>query len=63
MRNEKNFLLLLIATIRNVALTAPYKHNGVYETLNEVMSFYNEGGVPSRGTVLPIRHWPLTHST
>ena len=31
-------------TLRNVALTAPYMHNGVYETLEEVVDFYNRGG-------------------
>ena len=31
-------------TLRNVALTAPYMHNGVYKTLEEVMEFYNNGG-------------------
>ena len=31
-------------TIRNIAKTAPYMHNGVYSTLEEVMDFYNKGG-------------------
>ena len=31
-------------TVRNIAKTAPYMHNGVYKTLNEVMDFYNKGG-------------------
>ncbi len=31
-------------TIRNIAKTAPYMHNGVYVTLEEVMDFYNKGG-------------------
>ncbi|MBP4138251.1 cytochrome-c peroxidase [Flavobacterium geliluteum] len=31
-------------TIRNSVLTAPYMHNGVYKTLEEVIDFYNEGG-------------------
>lgn len=31
-------------TIRNIAKTAPYMHNGVYNTLEEVMDFYNKGG-------------------
>jgi cytochrome c peroxidase len=31
-------------TIRNIALTAPYMHNGVYKTLEEVVEFYNKGG-------------------
>jgi cytochrome c peroxidase len=31
-------------TLRNINLTAPYMHNGVFDTLEEVMDFYNEGG-------------------
>lgn len=31
-------------TLRNIALTAPYMHNGVYKTLEEVVEFYNNGG-------------------
>ncbi len=28
-------------TVRNAALTAPYMHNGVYKTLEQVVEFYN----------------------
>ncbi len=31
-------------TLRNIAKTAPYMHNGGYKTLKEVMEFYNKGG-------------------
>ena len=31
-------------TLRNVTRTAPYMHNGVFNTLEEVMDFYNKGG-------------------
>jgi len=31
-------------TVRNIALTAPYMHNGVFKTLEEVVDFYNKGG-------------------
>lgn len=31
-------------TIRNIELTAPYMHNGVFKNLDEVMDFYNKGG-------------------
>ncbi|MCL5127930.1 cytochrome c peroxidase [Algibacter sp. L4_22] len=31
-------------SIRNVALTEPYMHNGVYNTLEQVVEFYNLGG-------------------
>ncbi len=32
------------STIRNANKTAPYMHNGVYTTLEEVIDFYNRGG-------------------
>ncbi|WP_440881115.1 cytochrome-c peroxidase [Tenacibaculum sp. C7A-26P2] len=31
-------------TIRNIAKTAPYMHNGTYKNLKEVVDFYNKGG-------------------
>ena len=31
-------------TLRNISKTAPYMHNGGYQTLKEVMNFYNKGG-------------------
>ncbi|WP_066440621.1 cytochrome-c peroxidase [Chryseobacterium sp. CCH4-E10] len=31
-------------TVRNIALTKPYFHNGAFGTLEEVLEFYNEGG-------------------
>lgn len=31
-------------SLRNVALTAPYMHNGVYRTLEQVVDFYDRGG-------------------
>ena len=34
-------------SLRNVALTAPYMHNGAFGTLREVVEFYNRGGIPN----------------
>jgi cytochrome c peroxidase len=34
-------------TLRNVALTAPYFHDGSARTLAEVIEFYDRGGVPN----------------
>lgn len=34
-------------TLRNIALTAPYMHDGAFKTLKEVITFYNKGGVPN----------------
>jgi cytochrome c peroxidase len=30
-----------VQSLRNIANTAPYMHNGVFESLEEVVSFYN----------------------
>lgn len=35
-------------SLRNVALTAPYMHNGVFKTLREVVEFYNTRDVSDR---------------
>jgi cytochrome c peroxidase len=34
-------------TLRNVAVTAPYMHDGSLATLRDVIEFYNEGGRPN----------------
>ncbi|VAW31437.1 Cytochrome c551 peroxidase [hydrothermal vent metagenome] len=33
-----------VPSLRNIALTAPYMHNGSLETLEEVVNFYADGG-------------------
>ncbi len=45
-----------VPTLRNVALTAPYFHNGIYNTLEEVVHFYNKRDVES----FPPAEIPLT---
>jgi len=45
-------------TVRNAALTAPYMHNGVYNTLDEVLDFYNRGGGAGIGISLPNQTLP-----
>jgi cytochrome c peroxidase len=45
-------------TVRNVARTAPYMHNGVYRTLEEVVDFYNEGGGAGLGLDVPNQTLP-----
>ncbi|MFT4535467.1 MAG: cytochrome c peroxidase [Saprospiraceae bacterium] len=36
-------------TVRNIALTAPYMHNGLFETLEDVIDFYNDAGGAGMG--------------
>ncbi|MCO6488347.1 MAG: hypothetical protein J5I98_08020 [Phaeodactylibacter sp.] len=45
-------------TVRNVALTAPYMHNGSFNTLEEVMEFYNRGGGAGMGLDIPHQTLP-----
>ena len=33
-------------TLRNLALTAPYMHDGGFRTLDDVIAFYDQGGFP-----------------
>ena len=42
-----------VPTLRNVALTAPYMHNGRFQTLEEVLSFYAAGAGKGAGLDLP----------
>ncbi len=37
------------ASLRNLAYTAPYMHNGAFASLNEVVNFYNRVGRGGRG--------------
>ncbi len=45
-------------TVRNAAYTAPYMHNGVYRTLEQVMEFYNVGGGEGLGYDVPLQTLP-----
>ncbi len=49
-------------TLRNVALTAPYMHNGSLASLRDVVDFYNQGGVPNELLDPRIRPLHLSES-
>lgn len=40
-------------SVRNASYTKPYMHNGVFNTLEEVVEFYNAGGGAGRGLDVP----------
>ena len=45
-------------SLRNVTLTAPYMHNGEFQTLQQVVAFYNKGGVKNPeldGNIRPLQ--------
>ena len=47
------------STVRNAALTPPYMHNGVFNTLEQVMDFYNKGGGVGLGIKLENQTLPF----
>ena len=49
-------------TLRNVALTGPYMHDGSLPTLRGVIEFYNKGGVPNVTQSSLIKPLNLTDS-
>ena len=49
-------------TFRNIELTAPYMHNGTFETLKQVVEFYNRGGIVNENLDPLIKPLNLTES-
>lgn len=46
--NEKDMGSFITPTLRELKYTAPYMHNGMISSLDEVIEFYNKGGGPDR---------------
>lgn len=42
-----------VPTLRNIAITAPYAHNGFFTTLHQIVQFYNTRDVPGAGWPAP----------
>lgn len=42
--NEKDNALFKVPSLRNIALTAPYMHDGSFAALEDVIAHYNKGG-------------------
>ena len=47
-KDDKDWGAFKTPTIRNVALSAPYMHDGSQRTLEEVVEHYNKGGIANR---------------
>ena len=46
-------------TVRNIALTAPYMHNGAYTKLEDIIEFYHRGGGKGLGFSVPNQTLPF----
>jgi cytochrome c peroxidase len=54
-KNHKDWGAFKTPTLREVASTPPYMHDGSLATLEEVVEFYNKGGIPNKNLDERIR--------
>jgi cytochrome c peroxidase len=54
-RNPKDWGAFKTPTLREIANTPPYMHDGSLATLEEVVEFYNKGGIPNKNLDERIR--------
>jgi len=52
--NKNDWRAFKTPTLRNIAQTAPYMHNGVFKTLDEVIEFLNNGGGKGNKSLKPL---------
>ena len=57
---RRDWAAFKIPTLREVEHTAPYMHDGRFQTLEEVVEFYNQGGIPNKNLDSNIRPLHLT---
>ena len=53
-KDKKDWKAFRTPTLREVAKTAPYMHNGIFITLDEVIDFFDRGGGQGNTTIKPI---------
>lgn len=59
-KDPKDWGAFKTPTLREVAHTAPYMHDGSLKTLDDVVGFYDKGGVPNRNLDSRIKPLHLT---
>ena len=57
-RDSADYGKIKTPTLRNISITAPYMHNGSFNTLEEVIEHYNKGGVghPAQNPIIKPIH-------
>ena len=43
-KDKKDWKAFKTPTLREIAKTGPYMHNGIFQTLDEVIEFFDKGG-------------------
>jgi len=53
-KDKKDWRAFKTPTLRDISKTEPYMHNGVFETLEEVIDFLDQGGGPGNTALIPL---------
>ncbi len=53
-KDQKDWKAFRTPTLREIARTAPYMHNGIYATLDEVIDFFDAGGGKGNTALTPL---------
>ncbi len=54
-KEKKDWKAFRTPTLREIARTGPYMHNGVFQTLDEVIDFFDRGGGKGNTALQPLR--------
>jgi cytochrome c peroxidase len=54
-KDKKDWKAFRTPTLRDVARTGPYMHNGIFETLDQVIDFFDQGGGKGNSALKPLR--------
>jgi cytochrome c peroxidase len=53
-KDKKDWKAFRTPTLREIAKTAPYMHNGIFETLDQVIEFFDRGGGTGTTALKPL---------
>jgi len=54
-RDRKDWKAFRTPTLREIAKTGPYMHNGIFETLDQVIDFFDQGGGKGNTVLKPLK--------
>jgi cytochrome c peroxidase len=53
-KDRRDWRAFKTPTLRDIAKTGPYMHNGFFNTLDEVIDFFDQGGGPGNTVLKPL---------
>lgn len=53
-KERKDWRAFKTPTLREISRTGPYMHNGIFETLAQVVDFFDQGGGPGNTALTPL---------